>query len=92
MVSLVTPLSVPNVAKLLTRMRQSPGNVRFDDLVRVCIAYFGQPRQRGTSHMVFSMPWSGDPRVNIQNDHGRAKRYQVLQVLMAIERWESERR
>jgi hypothetical protein len=41
--------------------------------------------------MVFAMPWSGDPRVNIQNDHGQAKRYQVVQVLLAIERWEGER-
>jgi len=28
----------------------------------------------------------GDPRVNIQNDHGRAKAYQVKQVLAAIEK------
>lgn len=27
-----------------------------------------------------------DPRVNIQNDHGRAKPYQVRQVLAAIEK------
>ncbi|MEI6371653.1 MAG: hypothetical protein WCO49_18400 [Nostocales cyanobacterium ELA608] len=30
------------------------------------------------------MPWGGDPRVNIQNDKGKAKRYQVRQVLDAI--------
>jgi len=30
------------------------------------------------------MPWTGDPRVNIQNDHGNAKAYQVKQVLKAI--------
>ncbi len=33
-------------------------------------------------------PWLGDPRVNIQNDKGRAKTYQVRQVLKAIERLE----
>ncbi|NCW99648.1 MAG: toxin HicA, partial [Betaproteobacteria bacterium] len=27
-----------------------------------------------------------DPRVNIQNDKGKAKAYQVRQVLLAIER------
>jgi hypothetical protein len=32
------------------------------------------------------MPWQGDPRVNIQNDKGKAKAYQVRQVVMAIER------
>jgi hypothetical protein len=34
------------------------------------------------------MPWPGDPRVNIQNSKGKAKAYQVKQVLMAIERLE----
>jgi hypothetical protein len=32
------------------------------------------------------MPWQGDPRVNIQNKNGKAKSYQVRQVLRAIER------
>jgi len=31
-------------------------------------------------------PWAGDPRINIQNDKGKAKAYQVRQVLAAIER------
>lgn len=30
------------------------------------------------------MPWPGNPRVNIQNEKGKAKRYQVRQVLAAI--------
>jgi hypothetical protein len=34
------------------------------------------------------MPWPGDPRVNIQNHKGKAKAYQVRQVLLAIERLE----
>jgi hypothetical protein len=33
-------------------------------------------------------PWQGDPRVNIQNNNGKAKAYQVKQVLKAIERME----
>jgi len=32
------------------------------------------------------MPWQGDPRINIQNAKGKAKAYQVKQVLLAIER------
>lgn len=35
-----------------------------------------------------STPWVGDPRVNIQNDKGKAKPYQVRQVLQAIGRLE----
>lgn len=73
-------------------MRLNPRDVRFDELAAVCVAYFGEPRQSGSSHLVFETPWAGDPRVNIQNDGGKAKRYQVVQVLQAIERWESERR
>ena len=30
--------------------------------------------------------WPGDPRVNIQNNNGKAKHYQVKQVLQAIEK------
>jgi len=35
------------------------------------------------------MPWLGDPRVNIQNSKGKAKSYQVRQVLKAIEKLEA---
>lgn len=36
------------------------------------------------------MPWKGDPRVNIQNDKGNAKSYQVRQVVNAIKKLEEE--
>ena len=72
-------------------MRDAPGGVRFADLAKVCEHYFGEPRQQGTSHRVYRMPWQGDPRVNIQDDHGKAKPYQVRQVLTAIEKLEGER-
>jgi len=35
-------------------------------------------------------PWAGDPRVNIQENHGMAKPYQVRQVLAAIRKLEEE--
>jgi len=82
---------VASVEKLLAQMRSAPKGVRFADLVKVCDKYFGKPRQEGTSHRVYRMPWQGDPRVNIQNDHGKAKPYQVRQVLAAIEKLEGER-
>jgi len=72
--------------KVLERMRCEPTNVRFVELFKVCEAFFGKPRQSGSSHAIFKTPWPGDPRVNIQNDRGRAKVYQVRQVLAAIER------
>lgn len=66
-------------------MEKSPQNVRFSGLAAVCEHYFGAPRNRGTSHHVYKTPWAGDPRVNIQRDKsGKAKAYQVKQVLTAI--------
>ena len=72
--------------KILEQMRSEPANVRFADLQRVCESLFGKPRQSGSSHAVYKTPWPGNPRVNIQNDKGKAKPYQVRQVLLAIER------
>ena len=72
--------------KLLEAMRRAPTNVRFRELFRLCLEHFGEPRQRGTSHAVFKTPWPGDPRVNIQEEKGKAKAYQVRQVLAAIDK------
>ena len=74
------------VDKILEQMRSEPANVRFADLQRVCEFHFGKPRQQGSSHAIYKTPWPGNPRVNIQNDKGKAKAYQVRQVLLAIER------
>lgn len=73
------------VEKIEAEMRRAPHNVSFADLRKVCAHYFGEPRQEGTSHVVFGMPWPGDPRVNIQRGKGgAAKSYQVTQVIRAI--------
>ena len=77
-----------NTAKILKELRANPKDVRFADLAKVCDEYFGEPRQKGTSHRVYRTPWPGDPRVNIQNDKGSAKPYQVRQVIKAIEKLE----
>ncbi len=75
--------------KIVKAMRNNPQNVAYNDLFKVCERYFGTPRQSGSSHAVFKMPWAGDPRVNIQNDKGKAKAYQVRQVLAAIDKKEA---
>ena len=79
-----------DIQNILTQMRQTPKNIRFNDLCKVCDSYFGETRQSGSSHKVYKTPWQGDPRVNIQNSKGKAKPYQVKQVLQAIERLEVE--
>lgn len=78
-----------SIDKILTAMRANAKNVRYTDLHQVCEHYFGPPRTSGGSHAVFRTPWPGDPRVNIQNDRGKAKPYQVRQVLTAIEKKEA---
>jgi hypothetical protein len=76
------------IEKLLAQIKNNPKDVDFSDLVKVCDHYFGEPRQQGTSHCVYKTPWSGEPRVNIQEKNGKAKVYQVKQVLAAIEKIE----
>ena len=78
--------------KILDWMRREPASVRFSDLLWVCEEFFGKPRQSASSHVIFKTPWPGDPRVNIQNDKGRAKTYQVRQVLLAIDKLKEEKR
>jgi hypothetical protein len=79
------------IQDILAKMRNNSTGVRFADACKVCDHYFGAPRQKSTSHRIYKTPWSGDPRVNIQNKHGYAKDYQVNQVLNAIDRLEAER-
>lgn len=81
---------MPKITDLVDDMRRNPKGIRFQDLSKVCDYYFGKARQTGSSHRVYKTPWQGDPRVNIQNDKGKAKAYQVKQVLKAIERLEAE--
>lgn len=76
---------MPNIADMVSQMKNNPGSVRFADLCTVCDHYFGVARQKGSSHRIYKTPWSGDPRINIQNAKGKAKSYQVKQVIKAIE-------
>jgi hypothetical protein len=76
------------IADLLAEMRRNPGGIRIETACRIAEHFFGGPRRKG-SHMIYRMPWPGDPRVNLQDDGGgKAKPYQVRQLLQAIERVE----
>jgi hypothetical protein len=79
---------VSKIDDILVQMRKNPRDIRFNDLCRVCGHFFGEPRQSGGSHRIYKTPWQGDPRINIQKHKGKAKAYQVKQVLLAIERLE----
>lgn len=87
--AIMTPLD-ERVHKIIARMESSQANISYKDLLKVCEHYFGPPRQRGSSHAVFATPWVGDPRINIQDSRGKAKVYQVRQVLKAIAKLEEQ--
>jgi len=77
---------------ILKAMQTNPANISFSDVCRICNHFFGEVRQKGSSHRVYKTTWQGDPRVNIQNAKGKAKAYQVKQVLRAIERLNNEKK
>ncbi len=90
---LAVPLVTPQrkIDRLIGAMHASPASVSFRDLERVCQHYFGPPRVSSGSHRIYATPWQGDPRVNIQNNRGSAKPYQVRQVLAALERLRAQK-
>jgi hypothetical protein len=78
---------VSSIENLVQQFEKNPQNVRFADLCKVCNHYFGKARTK-SSHYIYKTPWQGDPRINIQNDNGKAKVYQVRQVVKAIKKLE----
>lgn len=78
-----------DISDILAKIRRNPKGVRFADLCKVCDHYFGKARMSGSSCRVDKTPWAGDPRVNIQNAKGKEKPYKVRQVLLAIDKLES---
>jgi hypothetical protein len=76
------------IRKRLDAMCADPAGTSFSDAMKIAQHYFGESRQSG-SHVVFKMPWPGDPRVNLQKvGKNGAKAYQVRQLLTAVERME----
>ncbi len=71
--------------KLLRQARQGPQNLRLKDLIKIAEAYgFYIDRQKG-SHLIMVHPDYPDI-INLQAANGgKAKKYQVRQVLRIIE-------
>jgi hypothetical protein len=78
------------IGNIFKQLKQHPTNIRFSDLCKICDYYFGKARHSGSSHRVYKTPWQGDPRVNIQNNKGKGKLYQIKQVVKAVEKLEVE--
>ena len=79
-----------SIEKIIRQIQRNPRDVSYSDLCKVCKHFFGEPRQESSSHCIYKTPWQGDPRINIQNDKGKAKTYQVRQVLQAIDKLEAQ--
>lgn len=89
MVSILIPLKIrmDSLKNLVKQLEKNPQSVAFDELCKVCDHYFGKARVK-SSHRIYKTPWQGDPRINIQNHNGKAKAYQVRQVVKAIRKLE----
>ncbi len=74
--------------KLLRKARNSPGNLRFEELCSLAECY-GWERVGGSgSHRVYMNPALGNSvgsMMNFQSAKGTAKPYQVRQLLNAID-------
>mgnify|MGYP003394637344 CR=1 FL=1 len=72
--------------KLLEKLLRGSKNVRFDELVAVVEAFgFHLSRVNG-SHHIFTHPQIPE-LVNLQNQKGKAKPYQVRQFLTLVEQY-----
>ncbi len=47
--------------KALEAMRHEPRNVRYADLLKICIAHFGEPRQSGLQSRCLQDPLARRP-------------------------------
>jgi hypothetical protein len=80
--------------KLLQKARRSPSNLGFEEVCRLAECFgFVFKRQDGTSHRIYGHPKLSPSMggfMNFQNDKGKAKAYQVRQLLRAIENLQDE--
>ena len=77
-----------NRRKLLERARNNPREVRFSDLVVLAEAFGYEPRGGRGSHRVYRHPTIPE-RLNLPPDkHGKAKEYQVKQLLEVVDTYD----
>jgi predicted RNA binding protein YcfA (HicA-like mRNA interferase family) len=78
-----------NKQRLLEKILSGSKNVRFNDFVRLVEAFgFELSRIRG-SHYIFEHP-NVREILNLQNDKGQAKPYQIRQFLQLVEQYDLE--
>ena len=66
------------------KIKNSPGNVRFEEAEAWLISFGFVEREAKGSHKVFTHPfWDG--KLTMQSHKGKVKAYQIRQALKAIE-------
>jgi len=78
-----------NITKALREIEGKEQGTRFDRLVAIVTAFWGAPRTSG-SHFVWKTTWQDQPVINLQKEKGKAKSYQVRQVIVALRRYAEE--
>ena len=69
------------IEKLIQKATDSPQNLRFEELQKLC-SYFGMElRKKKGSHFVYKRKEHPKFTLSIQEDNGTAKAYQVNQLL-----------
>lgn len=77
-----------NPKRLLLRISQSQGNVRFGDLERLAEALGFRLDRTSGSHRIYIHTVHRDAQLNLQPIGGQAKPYQVRQLLKLVEEYD----
>lgn len=72
--------------RFLAQLQNNNKNVRFGDFVALVKAYGFEPLRISGSHNIFGREDIPE-MVNIQNNKGKAKPYQIKQFLSIVERY-----
>jgi hypothetical protein len=58
----VVEVHVASIEKIEKQARDSPENVLYSYMLKLCTHYFGEPRSGSGSHnAIFKLPWAGIP-------------------------------
>lgn len=68
-------------SKAEEKARSSSSNLAFSDLCRLAECYGFVFRRQVGSHRIYTHPLHPEARMNFQDDRGKAKPYQVQQLL-----------
>lgn len=89
-IDLINKNSLAMIGKIEKHMANNPRDVRWNDLVKVCDYYFGEPKKKG-SHRSYRIPWPEGPHVILTHTSDKdAALYQVTRALKAIKKLKEE--